>query len=291
MPKKSSLLVAGCHPGDETICLQGPINSVLRVQEALITYFGFKANDITFLADGPPTTNFHSPTSIPVSPPLYFKQIPHKTHREIIIEHLCNMIDDSNPGDTILFYYCGHGGRRIDNTHCNDTGYEEYMSLPDKSKITDSDLRYISEGVLNDRSFVIVADCCNSGGLLDETEEIIGFSTRDRDLSEKPRKVKAADLDLSTRTKPHLGILLSSCQSYQSAFGGIDWERLENCALFTKYLLMVIKETKGDVTYRSLVESIGAIIYKRLGDKSPIPGLYCKDIQADLKFLGGPSNV
>jgi len=54
---------------------------------------------------------------------------------------------------------------------------------------------------------------------------------------------------------------------------------------------MVIKETKGDVAYRGLVESIGAIIYKRLGDKSPIPRLYCRDIQADLKFLGGPSNV
>lgn len=82
----------------------------------------------------------------------------------------------------------------------------------------DSDLRYISKGVSHDRWFIIVVDCCNFGGLLDGAKEIIEFSTKDQDLTEKRRKMKVADLDLQNRATPHSSILLRACQIHQDVF-------------------------------------------------------------------------
>ncbi|RHN40445.1 hypothetical protein MtrunA17_Chr8g0354811 [Medicago truncatula] len=36
----------------------------------------------------------------------------------------------------MLFYFCGHGNRRNENTNCNDTDYEEFMVLLNGTKIT-----------------------------------------------------------------------------------------------------------------------------------------------------------
>lgn len=79
----------------------------------------------------PPTTNFHSPTLITVPPTLYFQESKNKTAtaREIIIKHLCDIVNNSKVDDMMLFYFCGYANRRIENTNCNDTDYEEFMVL------------------------------------------------------------------------------------------------------------------------------------------------------------------
>lgn len=52
-----------------------------------------------------------------------------KAHRKII--------GMSHPGDTILFYFIGHGNRQMENTKLpNDTGFMEYLVMADSTVMT-----------------------------------------------------------------------------------------------------------------------------------------------------------
>lgn len=131
-------------------------------------------------------------------------------------------------------------------------------------------------------SFTVVADCTASGGLIEGAKEILGHST----------KTPVTDKTLLTNqtweptlgTGRPLGILLSACQNDEDARAAVNFNRLESGSFFTDALLIVIQETKGNVSNWNLVKTIRHMFQTMQWKQTP--GLYCDESQVDLNFLG-----
>ncbi|XP_058771969.1 uncharacterized protein LOC131645775 [Vicia villosa] len=193
------------------------------------------------------------------------------------------MITDSTHGDTLVFYFCGHGGRTPATDYNNNSGFVEYMCCSDGSIITDSNLRHLTECVPAGCSFTVVADCTASGGLIEGAKEILGHSTETPVTNKIPLTSNIWEPTLGTARRP-LGILLSACQTDEEARAAINFNRLESACFYTDALILVIQETKGNVTNWNLVKTIRHMF--RSMQWKQVPGLYCDESQVNLNFLG-----
>lgn len=100
-----------------------------------------------------------------------FTQIYHledlRASRNNILSTLRHLIRISETGDTICFYFSGHGSRvRTDLSQADCDSYYEALVPASGAWITDRDLLRISEDLYPDAiNFTIITDACNSGGL------------------------------------------------------------------------------------------------------------------------------
>lgn len=278
MGKKRALIVGLNYPNQSNF-LRDSVNDSIRVKDMLITYYGFAPNAVKLVVDAKGTMN---------TPPLNDFRIK-KTTKQINDEYICKkltkMIKKSSAGDTIFFYFAGHGGSTT-TTFDNDTGCEEYMRCHGGTMIEDSAIRHLWQTVPEGCSFTFVADCCKSGGLLEGAKEIVGNSKIGSTVSEKGLKPWNKVCKLGRPTNHPLGIFISSCQANEDCRGGFCAERLEHSSFFSQAFLRVIEETRGNVTNLKLVQRITKLLENR-----PIqttPGLYCDDNQMNLMFLGSP---
>ncbi|KAJ4836925.1 Metacaspase-5 [Turnera subulata] len=157
MGKKAVLI--GCnYPGTKAE-LRGCINDVKRMHRCLVDRFGFSEEDITILIDT--DDSYTQPTG------------------KNIRRALTNLVRSAEPGDLLFVHYSGHGTRLPAETgEDDDTGYDECIVPCDMNLITDDDFREFVDQVPRGCRITIVSDSCHSGGLIDETKEQIGESTK-----------------------------------------------------------------------------------------------------------------
>ncbi|XP_074571984.1 metacaspase-4-like [Curcuma longa] len=164
MGKKAVLI--GCnYPGTKAE-LRGCINDVKRMRLCLVERFGFAEDDITVLIDT--DDSYTMPTGANIR------------------RALAGLVADAQPGDILFVHYSGHGTRVPAETgDDDDTGYDECIVPCDMNLITDDDFRDFVNKVPAGCKITIVSDSCHSGGLIDETKEQIGESTKqDEDSSD-----------------------------------------------------------------------------------------------------------
>jgi len=92
---------------------------------------------------------------------------------QAILDGLRNMLKNSKPGDSVLFYYSGHGSQITDdNGDEKDDRLDEVLCpydfkfLPGRraqNAVVDDQLDEILTTTAKDREFVAVFDCCHSG--------------------------------------------------------------------------------------------------------------------------------
>ncbi|XP_058774550.1 metacaspase-8-like [Vicia villosa] len=279
--KKKALIVGFNYP-ESKMHIKSPANSATRFTDCLMTYYGFLSDDITLMLDENPRLNCNFPTNHQITPSYFTETMP-STYASAICTKLYQMITDSTDGDTLVFYFCGHGGRTPATDYNNNSGFVEYMCCSDGSIITDSNLRHLTECVSVGCSFTVVADCTASGGLIEGAKEILGHSTETPLTNKTSLTSNIWEPTLGTARRP-LGILLSACQNDEEARAAINFNRMESACFYTDALLLVIQETKGNVTNWNLVKTI-TLMFQNMQWKQ-IPGLYCDESQMDLKFLG-----
>ncbi|KAG6482152.1 metacaspase-5-like [Zingiber officinale] len=164
MGKKAVLI--GCnYPGTKAE-LRGCINDVKRMRLCLVERFGFAEDDITVLIDT--DDSYTMPTGANIR------------------RALASLVADAQPGDILFVHYSGHGTRVPAETgDDDDTGYDECIVPCDMNLITDDDFRDFVNKIPVGCKITIVSDSCHSGGLIDETKEQIGDSTKqDEDSSD-----------------------------------------------------------------------------------------------------------
>lgn len=100
-----------------------------------------------------------------------FTQIWHlenlKASRNSILSTLRHLIRISEAGDTICFYFSGHGSRlRADLSEADCDRYYEALVPASGAWITDRDLTAIADDLYPDAvNFTVITDACNSGGM------------------------------------------------------------------------------------------------------------------------------
>ncbi|KAI4323297.1 hypothetical protein L6164_022915 [Bauhinia variegata] len=162
MAKKAVLI--GCnYPGTKAE-LRGCINDVWRMYNCLIQRYGFSEDDITVLIDT--DDSYEQPTG------------------KNIRSALATLVLSAEPGDVIFVHYSGHGTRLPAETgEDDDTGYDECIVPCDMNLITDDDFKELVDRVPRGVRLTIVSDSCHSGGLIEETKEQIGDSTKGEEES------------------------------------------------------------------------------------------------------------
>ncbi|GER33847.1 metacaspase [Striga asiatica] len=155
-------VLIGCnYPGTKAE-LRDCINDVRRMYACLVDRYGFSEDDITVLIDS--DDSYTQPTG----------------HN--IRAALADLVDSSRPGDFLFVGYSGHVTRLPAETReDDDTGYDECIVPTDMNLITDDDFRDLVDKVPQGCQITIVSDSCHSGGLINETKEQIGKSTKQND--------------------------------------------------------------------------------------------------------------
>jgi hypothetical protein len=155
---KRALLVGCNYPG--TKCeLHGCANDVRRVKELLLERFGFHEDDVLVMLDSDP--NLPQPTG------------------KNIRRSLAKLIENTQPGDCLVFHYSGHGTQvPPESGEVDDTGSDEAIVPTDMNLLTDDDFRELVNKIPVGVTFTFLSDSCHSGGLIDSTKEQIGNTTQ-----------------------------------------------------------------------------------------------------------------
>lgn len=160
MAKKAVLI--GCnYPGTKAE-LKGCVNDVRRMHRCLVDRYGFKESDIKILIDTDPAST--QPTGANIR------------------RAITSLVRSAEPGDYLFVHYSGHGTRLPAETgEEDDTGYDECIVPCDMNLITDDDFRLFVEELPTGCRLTIISDSCHSGGLIENTKEQIGESTKRED--------------------------------------------------------------------------------------------------------------
>ena len=206
----------------------------------------------------------------------------------------------AQPGDTILFYFSGHGTReRADTTLWPDepTGLLQSIAcyngnVPNSWDflLTDKELRYLLNEVTQAGAVhtITVFDCCHSGGNTRSLLDLDAQVTRERSIPDVfPQRPWAGFLfsdqisEETVRTQPLLHwlpepihIQMAACEADEKALE-VDHE-----GVFTKNLLGVLRASGGAISYESLIDR--ARQYMRFGYDQR-PRLFVPDGSATVK--------
>ncbi|PKA45619.1 Metacaspase-4 [Apostasia shenzhenica] len=163
MGKKAVLI--GCnYPGTKAE-LKGCVNDVWRMHRCLLDRYGFEESDIKVLIDT--DSSFPQPTGANIR------------------RSITRLVRSAEPGDFLFIHYSGHGTRLPAETgERDDTGYDECIVPCDMNLITDDDIRAFVDDIPEGCRLTIVSDSCHSGGLIKNTKEQIGDSTKRDDDEE-----------------------------------------------------------------------------------------------------------
>lgn len=140
---KKALLVGILYRGTK-FELTGCINDVNCMADLLVGHFGYNVDDIVKLNDDT-------------------KDKPTKTN---ILKHLKMLLHEAIEGDSLVFYYSGHGTQVKDESNDETCGFDDALFTLDEQLIIDDEiLKTISH--LNGASITMFFDCCHSGTMSD----------------------------------------------------------------------------------------------------------------------------
>jgi hypothetical protein len=248
-------------PGSD---LRGCVNDVRNLQQALTTYYGFSAQDITSLTDLQAT-------------------------KKAMQSAIQKLVTGGKKGDVLLLHYSGHGANVPDDNGDEADHRDEILcptNLDWNDPLRDDWLRTTFNKLRSGVSLTVIMDCCHSGSntrAFTPPDEPIKerFLPCPLDLmaTESGRKLRGTlrgKLGKAPRGRKRKGdivhadiqeMLITGCRDTQTSadaeIGGTF-----NGAL-TYYLVESIKETKGKLTYRELHERTLAHLKGEGYDQTP----------------------
>lgn len=198
--------------------------------------------------------------------------------RGAILQTFVRLVDEAAPGDTLLFYYTGHGARLVDQSNQQLSGYNSTLvpydardpQAPESGDILDNELReMIAAAAAAGVNVVTIFDSCNSGTatrspwIEEGTVRLRGAP--DLKLS-APRVERTRTVTLSaTPVNPRqLGytVHLAAAPDGKAAI-----ERMINGRWrgdFTDALVRSLNEMPANASYRELLDSVRMKLRQRL---------------------------
>lgn len=219
-------------------------------------------------------------------------------------QHLCKA--DSN--DVVLFYYSGHGGQektpeefwKIEPDRLQETLVCYDSRTQNSRDLADKELAYLIFKVAEKNPhIVVILDCCHSGsGTKDPLLSVrcAPLDPRDRPLgsfifaeeilaSQEPASRSLAKTPTSLTLPKGRHVLFSACRDYELAqeYRGEDGQPR---GAFSYFLLQLLRQTKGRLSYRDLAKNLNAVVGAKVKNQSPqIESTHAEEL--DRLFLGG----
>lgn len=304
---KLAFLVGCCYLNTKD-ALKGCYNDVFAMQDLLINRFGFLPNDVIVLTDMP---------NSPLEPT-----------GAVIKYQLCQMIQRAMAGDVALFYFSGHGTYQDiwEGPYCKRL---EAIVPSDFNLIYSADFRYMVNNMPQGADFVMIADSCNSGGLIDQSKEQVGpgfrpdvcYRTRPcNEVGGKAKMIPMTSIVQHLRPLSHINssdirTLLTNIYGTNASImfqGPLNPQLLNPFMVDGGILISACQSNESSIDdqrdirphgvftnalYYSLRHQPGPITYKSLVEiiraqlTSQRPCLYCSDQHASAPFLRHIPNV
>ncbi|KAK8529761.1 hypothetical protein V6N13_102663 [Hibiscus sabdariffa] len=218
--------------------LKGSINDVKNMRELLITTFGYPSECIRVLTEEELDRRF-----IPT--------------RKNIEDSLRWLVNDCRPGDSLVFYFSGHGSRLRDYNNDELDGFDETicpLDFKEVGMIVDNDLnslivRPLARGV----TLHAIVDACHSGTILDLTKVYNSLQRKWEDNSPPSGVYKG--------TNGGLAICISACVDNQDAADTYAFTAGAKNGALTYVLVEILKKLPGP-TYGDLLD----LIYETFDD-------------------------
>ncbi|WP_124981361.1 caspase family protein [Nonlabens xiamenensis] len=214
--------------------------------------------------------------------------------RNNILDTLRHLIRVSEAGDTICFYFSGHGARvRTDLSRADCDSYYECLIPASGGYLTDRDLTDIADDLYPDAvNFTVITDACHSGGmhssdadlkcrtprftrgLLDEIVEFLqtlipfGICATDHsDLQNNVANVSQSEGVIDLDPDPNKTLVASCKSTLISAchFNELSWESGSiRQGLFTKAIMETITQSNPDTDYHAFIQALQSNVSQRI---------------------------
>lgn len=219
-----------------------------------------------------------------------FTQVYHledlRASRNRILSTLRHLISISEAGDTICFYFSGHGSRlRADLSAGDCDKYYEALVPASGAWITDRDLMAITDDLYPDAvNFTIITDACNSGGmhsadaaikcrtpifgneLIDTIVSFLstlipcGICVEDiSQLNNNVSNVQSTNGTIDLDPDPNKTLIGATKSTLLSAchFNELSWETTTiGHGIFTKAILESVSQSNMEVTYHNFMDTL-----------------------------------
>lgn len=238
--------------------LKGSVNDALGVRDALEATYHWgldRSPPATCPAQSPPASDIPVVTPLPATT-TSLTLVQSCATRDAILGALRGLIAISAPGDTVLFYYAGHGAAIRDTAFDTKAGgsYDTILAYdsrgPDdddyRMEIADRQLNVIIENALNMQgaNVITIIDACHSG-TDDRDPARRGRNAPPGTVHGLPALTEQLQKNPALKTpghRAHLGAAADDQIAVEQTFGaapGVDH------GLFTKALIDTIPQTKG----------------------------------------------
>ncbi|WP_452223646.1 caspase family protein [Lacinutrix chionoecetis] len=211
-----------------------------------------------------------------------------------IIDTLRHLINISEAGDTICFYFSGHGSRQRSDMSAGDCDkYYEALVPASGGWITDRDLKQITEDLYPDAvNFTIITDACNSGGMHSADDNIkcrtptfsddllntiasflntlipCGICVEDTSqLNNNVSNVENNNGNIDLDPDPNKILIGSTKSTLLSAchFNELSWEtRSIGHGIFTKAILESVTQSNMEITYHDFMDTLQANVADKI---------------------------
>jgi hypothetical protein len=281
--------------------LDGPLNDVAAMRDLLSSpKFGFDPKNITVLTN----------PELPQTSPLPYGKLPAaQTTRDGLLAAMRKyMVDLPQSGDTVVFYYAGHGSLRI-----NSKGNKLAMLVNGKPSHADSTLvasdawtgnydirdremtRIFNAALDKGIKLTVLLDSCHSGSFTrgveigqQYTERSLGYDPRD--IGEAPDLLPSGDEAPSpAERKANPALIFSAAQQDQTAKERTFGDTPSTAAAHGAFTVALIKaletlpaDAPADVVYRQVRATLEG---EGVGDQTP--ALDASEIRRGQPLFGG----
>lgn len=206
------------------------------------------------------------------------------TRNNVIQAFTTHLINKAKAGDTILFYYAGHGSyatsakafRQYDPKSQDETFVCYDSRLPGHYDLTDKEIAVLLSRIPNDIHTIVIADSCHSASVTRNgaTRLHLGLNRFTESRSEE-RSLNSYLLEgdtyyqdqLATNGQlsiPHsMHLLLSACERDEEA-----WETTNRRGLFSTVLLEILEKNRN-ISYSDLFEQVRHKVYNTAANQQP----------------------
>lgn len=209
-----------------------------------------------------------------------------KASRNAILTTLRYLVRISEAGDSIAFYFSGHGARlRADLSNADCDTYYEALVPASGAWITDRDLNSITDVLYPDAvNFTVITDACHSGGLhvadsalkcrtpiyaAELLSTIVQFLTTlipcgiclqvASEIANNVDNVTENDGNIDLDPDPNKVLIASTKSTLLSAchFNELSWETSSiGHGLFTQAILDTVNQSNFNMSYHDFISSI-----------------------------------